>query len=61
MTLGFGELPVRVRRVVYYTLTAWEQKYWVDFFSQQVPNFFRGAKELAVPMGPGIANQKSRT
>ncbi|XP_076663942.1 cytochrome b-c1 complex subunit 8 [Andrena cerasifolii] len=54
MGLEFGELPVRIRRVVYYTLTAMEQKFWVKSVSHGIPNMFRRAVQALPTMAPGI-------
>ncbi|XP_015594958.1 cytochrome b-c1 complex subunit 8-like [Cephus cinctus] len=54
MGLEFGHLPVHIRRIAYYTLSPYEQKLWVNFFSTDIPNLFRRAIYVAPRIAPGL-------
>nr|XP_034195968.1 cytochrome b-c1 complex subunit 8-like [Osmia lignaria] len=54
MTMKFGELPVRIRRVVYYTLAADEQRFWAKFISHSLPEFFKRSLYLSTTMAPAF-------
>nr|XP_012140550.1 PREDICTED: cytochrome b-c1 complex subunit 8-like [Megachile rotundata] len=53
MTLQFGDLPIRIRRIVYYTLAADDQRFWAKFLSHSLPNLFKRSVYNAIVMAPG--------
>lgn len=54
--LEFGELPIRIRKVVYFTLCATHQKSWAKAISHGLPNFFKRSGRAMMPMAPGNIN-----
>ncbi|CAL7945375.1 unnamed protein product [Xylocopa violacea] len=54
MGLQFGNLPIRLRKIVYYTLSATDQKFWAKSISHGLPNFCKRAVKQFVPMIPGL-------
>ncbi|CAK9804544.1 Cytochrome b-c1 complex subunit 8 [Anthophora plagiata] len=52
MGLILGNLPVRIRKIVMYTLSATDQKFFVKFFTRDVPNLSMRAVEAAIPILP---------
>ncbi|XP_076646492.1 cytochrome b-c1 complex subunit 8 [Halictus rubicundus] len=54
MGLEFGTIPVRIRGIVFYTLTGFEQKYWVNFLSQTVPSAIRIIAENTMFATPAV-------
>ncbi|XP_076179559.1 cytochrome b-c1 complex subunit 8 [Ptiloglossa arizonensis] len=54
MGLKFGELPVRIRKVVYYTLCSMEQRVWAKSVSHSIPNLFYRAMHALPPIMPGL-------
>lgn len=53
MTLEFGELPVRIRKIVYYTLASSDQRIWAKFIFPGVQNFLIRSFYTSLPMAPG--------
>ncbi|XP_076231213.1 cytochrome b-c1 complex subunit 8 [Calliopsis andreniformis] len=54
MGLEMGDLPVRIRRVVYYALSPTEQKVWAKTVSHSLPNLFMRAMRALPSMTPGF-------
>ncbi|KAK1118890.1 hypothetical protein K0M31_014660 [Melipona bicolor] len=52
--LEFGELPIRIRKVVYFTLCATHQRSWAKAISHGLPNFFKRSGRTMIPMVPGF-------
>ena len=49
----FGSLPVHIRRVVYYSLSPFEQDPWVHSVSRGVPNMVKRFCSALPAMAPG--------
>ncbi|XP_076293853.1 cytochrome b-c1 complex subunit 8 [Lasioglossum baleicum] len=54
MGLEFGTIPVRIRGIVFYTLTGFEQKYWTHFLSQTMPSMIKMVAQCAANASPAI-------
>ncbi|XP_033313612.1 cytochrome b-c1 complex subunit 8-like [Bombus bifarius] len=54
MVLNFGELPVRIRKIMYYTLCATHQRFWAKSISHGLPNFLKRSMHALVPMVPAF-------
>lgn len=54
MGLQFGNLPVRIRRIVYYSLSPTEQRAWAKSMTHGIPNLANRAMRALPTMLPGI-------
>ncbi|XP_017758915.1 PREDICTED: cytochrome b-c1 complex subunit 8-like [Eufriesea mexicana] len=54
MGLEFGELPIRIRKIVYYTLCSSNQRFWAKSVSHGLPNLFRRTARAFVPTVPAL-------
>lgn len=54
MGLQFGNLPIRIRRVVYYGLSPMEQRAWAKSATHGIPNLISRAIRALPTMLPGI-------
>ncbi|KYN29644.1 PREDICTED: cytochrome b-c1 complex subunit 8-like [Trachymyrmex cornetzi] len=54
MGLQFGNLPIRIRRVVYYSLSPLEQRAWAKSITHGIPNLLSRAMRALPPMLPGF-------
>ncbi|CAK9825006.1 Cytochrome b-c1 complex subunit 8 [Anthophora retusa] len=52
MGMILGNLPIRIRKIVMYTLSATDQKFFFKFFTHDVPNLSMRAVEAAIPIIP---------
>lgn len=53
MGLEFGNLPIRIRRILYYSLSPREQRAWAKSVSHGIPNMGSRTLRLLGPMMPG--------
>jgi len=53
MVLQFGNLPIHIRRVVYYSLSPLEQRAWAKSITHGIPNWLRRISRALPPMLPG--------
>ncbi|KAG5323047.1 QCR8 protein, partial [Acromyrmex heyeri] len=53
MGLQFGNLPIRIRRIVYYSLSPLEQRVWAKSVTHGIPNILRRVMRVLPPMIPG--------
>ncbi|XP_012055931.1 PREDICTED: cytochrome b-c1 complex subunit 8-like [Atta cephalotes] len=53
MGLEFGNLPIHIRRVVYYSLSPLEQRAWTKSITHGIPNWLRRISRALPPMLPG--------
>ena len=53
MVLKFGNLPIHIRRVVYYSLSPLEQRAWAKSITHGIPNWLRRISRALPPMLPG--------
>ncbi|XP_011060537.1 PREDICTED: cytochrome b-c1 complex subunit 8-like [Acromyrmex echinatior] len=54
MGLQFGNLPIRIRRIVYYSLSPLEQRAWAKSITHGVPHMMKRIMRLLPPMIPGF-------
>ncbi|KYN02639.1 PREDICTED: cytochrome b-c1 complex subunit 8-like [Cyphomyrmex costatus] len=54
MGLEFGNLPIRIRRIVYFGLSPLEQRAWAKSITHGVPNSLNRAMRALPPMLPGF-------
>ncbi|EFN73503.1 Cytochrome b-c1 complex subunit 8 [Camponotus floridanus] len=54
MGLQFGNLPIRIRRVVYYGLSPMEQRAWAKSVTHGIPNLINRAICALPTMLPGF-------
>ncbi|KAL6258559.1 hypothetical protein P5V15_010514 [Pogonomyrmex californicus] len=54
MALKFGKLPVRIYRIIYYSLSPLEQRIWAKSMTHEIPNLFRRAMHVLPTMLPGF-------
>lgn len=53
MGLKFGNLPIRIHRIVYYSLSPLEQRVWAKSITHGVPNLLNRAMRVLPTMLPG--------
>lgn len=58
MGLQFGNLPVRIRRVVYYSLSPIEQQAWAKSMTHGIPNLVNRALHALPTVLPGVYQAK---
>ncbi|XP_029665329.1 cytochrome b-c1 complex subunit 8-like [Formica exsecta] len=54
MGLQFGNLPIRIRRVVYYSISPTEQRAWAKSMTHGIPNLVNRAMRALPTMLPGF-------
>ncbi|XP_076620089.1 cytochrome b-c1 complex subunit 8 [Colletes latitarsis] len=50
----FGKLPIRIRRIVHYTLSSMEQRFWAKSVSHGIPNLFWRTLRILPEMTPAM-------
>ncbi|KYQ60373.1 Cytochrome b-c1 complex subunit 8, partial [Trachymyrmex zeteki] len=50
----FGNLPIRIRRIVYYSLSPLEQRAWAKSITHGIPNLLSRAMRVLPTMLPGF-------
>ncbi|XP_011873884.1 PREDICTED: cytochrome b-c1 complex subunit 8-like [Vollenhovia emeryi] len=54
MGLEFGNLPIRIRRIAYYSLSPLEQRAWAKSITHGIPNLLNRAMRALPTMLPGF-------
>lgn len=54
MGLEFGNLPIRIRRILYYGLSSAEQRAWAKSVSHGIPNLVDKTLRVLPTMLPGV-------